>query len=100
MGTSIISQRFFSKAACSLYGKEGKKLLKEKLTIEKGGHFHLCMEGSWQVCEKLPQGQGGELCLSAKLRNLGSQTSLALVEATMVCISPCKEMLQFPGSWG
>lgn len=79
MGTSIISQRFFSKAACSLYGKEGKKkLLKEKLTVEKGVHFHLCMEGSWQVCEKLPKGQGGELCLSAKFRNLGSQTSLAV----------------------
>lgn len=32
-------------------------MLKEKLTMEKGGHFHLCIEGSLQVCEKLPEGQ-------------------------------------------
>lgn len=57
MGTSIISHQFFSKAACSLYGKEEKKLLKEKLTMEKGDHFDLCIEGSWQVYERFPQGQ-------------------------------------------
>lgn len=48
MGTSIISQQFFSKAACSLYGKE-ERILKEKLTVEKGDHSPSCWEGSWQV---------------------------------------------------
>lgn len=49
MGTSIISQWFFSKTACSLYGTEEEKFLKEKLTAVKGDHVHLCVEGSWQV---------------------------------------------------
>lgn len=35
MGTSIISQRFFSKAACSLYGKE-EKIIKREVDYGKG----------------------------------------------------------------
>lgn len=75
MGTSIISQWFFSKAACSLYGKE-KKLLKEKLTMEEGGHF-IC---AWREVGKCVRG-----CFRATMENCAFQPSLEVKEVRHPC---------------
>lgn len=58
MGTSVISQWFFSKAPRSLYGKEEKKM-REVHCWERRPLSFLC-GGSCQVWERLPSGQGGE----------------------------------------
>lgn len=55
MGTSIISQRFLSEAACSLYGKEEKNI-ERQVEMEKRDHFYFCFERAGEFESVSPPG--------------------------------------------
>lgn len=98
MGTSVISQWFFSKAPCSLYGKEEKKI-REKSTPGRGDHCHSCVEGAARCERDCPRAKVESLTF--QFRDLASLMPFTAVgEAVPISISLCKEKLRFLGACG